>query len=223
MARSSKENNTNTTFTYTWSMRIDLLLSNENRYNCQRAAEVKKFDVPKCLSASGFQDFLKSIFPRLSRRAFELCRVNRHKVVIPLTESTPLEMRSSGVLGCSALYIRPECDLDSDITEMGEVMELELANNPILIIDEEEDVAMERTPESQMTASPTIETKSLFESPFLLSGGESGPSKLHGFLGLIGGRNRLVVEGLTPRFRLAFWVGASSLCPPFLKPEIDAC
>ena len=46
----------------------------------------------------------------MERRNFELCKVNHHRVLISLEEKTPEQLRSSGVLGRSALYIRPEVE-----------------------------------------------------------------------------------------------------------------
>lgn len=72
------------------------------------AEEVKVVKVPKNLTEAGFREFLRAIYPQLERINFDLCKVNRHRVVVPLTECTPQAIRSSGVLGRSALYIRPE-------------------------------------------------------------------------------------------------------------------
>ncbi|XP_077065650.1 uncharacterized protein LOC143718474 [Siphateles boraxobius] len=106
----------------TWSMRITLMLTHQITFNCWQAEEVKVVKVPKNLTEAGFQEFLRAIYPQLERINFDLCKVNRHRVVVPLTQCTPHAIRSSGVLGCSALYIRPEHDIntdgDSDITEV---------------------------------------------------------------------------------------------------------
>ncbi|KAA0712533.1 hypothetical protein E1301_Tti019071 [Triplophysa tibetana] len=87
------------------------------------AEEVKVFSVPKNLNEDGFKDFLRAIYPQLKNRNFDLCKVNRHRVVVPLDHCTPQSIRSSGVLGSSALYIRPEheiyTDCDSEVTLAG--------------------------------------------------------------------------------------------------------
>lgn len=71
------------------------------------ADEVKLFKVKRNLDAGGFRQFIRAIYPELRNNNFEFCKVNRHRVVVPLTESTPKEIRSSQVLGRSALYVRP--------------------------------------------------------------------------------------------------------------------
>lgn len=71
------------------------------------ADEVKLFKVKRNLDAGGFRQFIRAIHPELRNNNFEFCKVNRHRVVVPLTESTPKEIRSSQVLGRSALYVRP--------------------------------------------------------------------------------------------------------------------
>ena len=75
---------------------------------CFSAEPVKTWQVPKGLTAAGFVAYLKSVYPHMERRNFQFCKVNRHRVLISLEEKTPEQLRSSGVLGRSALYIRPE-------------------------------------------------------------------------------------------------------------------
>ncbi|XP_059927628.1 uncharacterized protein LOC132472164 isoform X2 [Gadus macrocephalus] len=92
----------------TWSMRICLLQNHQLLFNCRQAEPVKTWQVPKGLTAAGFVAYLKSVYPQMERRTFQFCKVNRHRVLISLEEKTPEQLRSSGVLGRSALYIRPE-------------------------------------------------------------------------------------------------------------------
>ncbi|KAL7395269.1 hypothetical protein ABVT39_013512 [Epinephelus coioides] len=87
------------------------------------ADEVKVFKVKRNLDAGGFQQFIRAIYPELRNK------VNRHRVVVPLTESTPKEIRSSGVLGRSALYVRPLCEIETD-TDSSEPMDMDLASFP---------------------------------------------------------------------------------------------
>ncbi len=70
--------------------------------------EIKVVKVPKNLTEAGFEEFLRTIYPKLESINFDLCKMNRHRVVVPLAERTPQAIRKSGVLGRSALYIRPE-------------------------------------------------------------------------------------------------------------------
>lgn len=49
------------------------------------AEEVKVVKVPKNLTEAGFQEFLRAIYPQLESINVDLCKVNRHRVVVPLT------------------------------------------------------------------------------------------------------------------------------------------
>ncbi|KAL7396073.1 hypothetical protein ABVT39_028191 [Epinephelus coioides] len=98
-------------------MRICLMRTHQKLFNCCQADEVKVFKVKRNLDAGGFQQFIRAIYPELRNK------VNRHRVVVPLTESTPKEIRSSGVLGCSALYVRPLCETETD-TDSSEPMDM---------------------------------------------------------------------------------------------------
>ena len=69
------------------------------------AGKVTKVDVPKNLNEEEFIKFLQGVYPKLCQTPFDLCKVNRHRVVIELTERTPREIRISGVLGRSALLL----------------------------------------------------------------------------------------------------------------------
>ncbi|KAL7395333.1 hypothetical protein ABVT39_014643 [Epinephelus coioides] len=104
-------------------MRICLMRTHQKLFNCCQADEVKVFKVKRNLDAGGFQQFIRAIYPELRNK------VNRHRVVVPLTESTPKEIRSSGVLGRSALYVRPLCEIETD-TDSSEPMDMDLASFP---------------------------------------------------------------------------------------------
>nr|XP_055049527.1 uncharacterized protein LOC129435045 isoform X2 [Misgurnus anguillicaudatus]XP_055049528.1 uncharacterized protein LOC129435045 isoform X2 [Misgurnus anguillicaudatus] len=95
-------------------MRICLMLSHQQMFNCQKAKPVKIYKVPKNLDANGFKDHLRIIFPQLKTQNFDLCKVNRHRVVTPVENFTPKATRSGEVMGRSAVYIRPEHDIHSD-------------------------------------------------------------------------------------------------------------
>ncbi|XP_067260185.1 uncharacterized protein [Chanodichthys erythropterus] len=85
--------------------------------------EIKVIKVPKNLTGAGFEEFLRTVFPKLESVNFDLCKVNRHRVVVPLDERTPQAIRKSGVLGRSALYIRPKHDFNTDnSTDITEVI-----------------------------------------------------------------------------------------------------
>ena len=71
------------------------------------AEKITKVDIPKNLNEEEFIEFLKGVYPKLRETPFDLCKVNRHRVVVELTERTPREIRDSGVLGRSALYFGP--------------------------------------------------------------------------------------------------------------------
>ncbi|KAA0712531.1 hypothetical protein E1301_Tti019073 [Triplophysa tibetana] len=116
------------------------------KFNCRQAEEVKVFSVPKNLNEDGFKDFLRAIYPQLKNRNFDLCKVNRHRVVVPLDHCTPQSIRSSGVLGSSALYIRPEHEIYTDCDSEVTLAVIEIVSEAVEDLDdiqvdaEEEDV-----------------------------------------------------------------------------------
>ncbi|KAA0721544.1 hypothetical protein E1301_Tti022788 [Triplophysa tibetana] len=78
-----------------------------NIYQNMNADPVRTIMVPRCLTEGQFKTFIEEEYPQLKNKSFDLCKVNRHHVVIPLNEETPKAIRSSGVLGRSALYLQP--------------------------------------------------------------------------------------------------------------------
>jgi len=71
------------------------------------ADPVRSVQVPQCLTKQEFEQFLEGQYPGLRNIKFDLCRVDRYRVVRQLTEDTPRRIRSTGALGRSALYLRP--------------------------------------------------------------------------------------------------------------------
>ena len=57
------------------------------------AEKITKVDIPKNLNEVEFIEFLQGDYPKLRETPFDLCKVNRHRVVVELREDTKGDSR----------------------------------------------------------------------------------------------------------------------------------
>ncbi|XP_067284042.1 uncharacterized protein [Pseudorasbora parva] len=128
-------------------MRVVLLLDHSMAtFKSNFATEMKRIDIPFDLTEGDLKSLLWKTFPDLNHKAFDICRVDRFRLVLALTLNTlcPVSIRKE--LGRSALYIRPKERLElsedgvSSNTSVGDIAsEEEDGLESVQVEPEEED------------------------------------------------------------------------------------
>ncbi|XP_026035785.1 uncharacterized protein LOC113029020 [Astatotilapia calliptera] len=82
--------------------------------------------VPVNLNAAEFRQALRDNIADIPLQ-FDLCKVNGQRLILPLEEETPQEIRARNLLGRSNLYIRPKITEANEDSTGGEVVQSEMA------------------------------------------------------------------------------------------------